>query len=395
MIEKRAVVGVKMQKMLKVLLVAPTDPKVPGDLKYLVGGENTYTQTLLTNPPKGVEYTYFSEALEKGSIEYSFLQRVLGLMVKLRILPVSGGSQIIKLKANFDLVHCHAYSIKVTPNVPIVLSDSSSNYLFLRDYINWPLLRIKLGLFFKKWLFKFLDIADCDVNLGRAKKLVVFSKFAYRTHQFLGSRSDKMEIIYPGIAGPKPFKKNLKQRGEVRILFVGTWFERKGGPILLKAFEKLSKKYSNVRLTVVGEVPKKFKVLFLKKTGPSSKFKIYDYVPRERLMREFFPNADIFVLIPPKVEGFGFSVLEAMSFGLVPIVSNVCALPELIQDGKSGFVVKAGDVNDLVRKLERLVVNQTLRKKMGELARIRFEENFAAEKSNKQLLKIYQQKENI
>ena len=114
-----------------------------------------------------------------------------------------------------------------------------------------------------------------------------------------------------------------------------------------------------------------------------------DFVPREKLLREFFPNADVFVLVPPKVEGFGFSVLEAISFGIPVVVSNVCALPELVENGKTGFVVKPGSVNDLVEKLEILIKDQTLREKMGDAARKRFLEKFSIEKSNSGLLKIY------
>ena len=108
-------------------------------------------------------------------------------------------------------------------------------------------------------------------------------------------------------------------------------------------------------------------------------------------MREFFPKADIFVLVPPKVEGFGFAVLEALSFGIPTIVSNVCALPELVSDGKTGYVVRAGNVDELTKKLEILISNKNLRQKMGEAARRSFLEKFSVEKSNEKLLKTYQE----
>ena len=59
---------------MRVLLVSPLDPKKPDDLKFLMGGENTYSRSLLKNPPPGVEYIHFSKALEKKWIEYSFWQ---------------------------------------------------------------------------------------------------------------------------------------------------------------------------------------------------------------------------------------------------------------------------------------------------------------------------------
>lgn len=391
--------------MLKILLVAPTDPNKPSDLRLLVGGDNTFTKSLLDNPPKNVKYTYYDEALTNGEIEYTLLHSFLRILTKLRILPIGAGSQCFRIKGYFDLVHCHAYGIKIDRDIPVILSDSSSNYLFLRDYVNWPMWRIKLGLTIKKLLLKIFSVLDPDVNL-RNSRLIVFSKFAFKIHQKLGIPSEKMKIIHPGLPKISHKKTDPVSSGEVNILFVGTWFERKGGLLLINAFKKLSKKYPSVKLTIVGEVPKKYKFFYSSSKGAnatesrsksrSSRLRsnnIYqiDYVSRDKLMKEFFPKADIFVLVPPKVEGFGFAVLEAMSFGIPVIVSRVCALPELVEDGKTGFVIKPNSLIDLTFNLERLIKDKVLREKMGKVARKRFEERFTLEKSNEKLLKVYRQ----
>ena len=381
--------------MIRVLLVSPLDPKKPGNLKFLVGGENTFTRTLLANPAKGVVYMHHLEALKKGHIEYLPLQKNLALLVRARVLPLSSGTQCFLIKKHFDLIHCHGYSLKIEgKSLPVILSDSSSNYLFLRDYVNWPEWRIRIGYLLRRWLFGLLGVVDADTNPNGAKKIIVFSKFAHKLHKDLGVPKEKLEVIYAGLphsysssegayaTESRSKKESSRQARTINILFVGTWFERKGGALLIEAFKILSEKYSNIRLTIVGQVPKNFKV-------QNKKLKVYDFVPRERLMREFFPRADIFVLAPPKVEGFGFSVLEAISFGIPVVVSNVCALPELVENGKTGFVVKPGSVNDLVEKLEILIKDQTLREKMGDAARKRFLEKFSIEKSNSGLLKIY------
>lgn len=396
--------------MIRVLLVAPLDPAVPGHLKFLMGGENTYTRNLLNFPPRGVEYVHYEEALKLGKIEYLAISRVLGILVKFRILPLSPGSKCFKLKERFDLVHCHIYSLKLAGAAPpVILSDSSSNYLFLKYYIHWHQWRIKIGYFFKKRLFDLLGVIDADTNLGSAEKLIVFSEFAKRIHLRLGAPRMRIEVIPAGLpdsgqdSGQARTNVARMTKEEINILFVGIWFERKGGPMVLEAFKKLSRKYPKVRLTIVGEVPEKYK-LYSSSEGVqatesrskrgssrlrSNNIEQVDYVPRERLMREFFPKAHIFVIIPPVVEGFGFAVLEAMSFGIPVVVSNVCALPELVEDGESGFVVKPGSVHDFVEKLEILITNKTLREKMGQAAKKRFEERFLIEKSNAKLLEIY------
>lgn len=376
-----------MLKVLKVLLVSPTDPDPPiggpSNLKFLMGGENTYTKTLLANPPKGIQYIHHLEAAKKGLIEYLPIQKILANLVKFRILPLSSGTQTILVKNKFDLIHVHTYSLKVEGStVPVVMSDSSSNYLFLRDYLGWPEWRIKAGLILRKSVFSKLGVLDPDTNLEKVSKLIVFSEFAKKIHQSLGAAPDKIEVIYPGL--PKMNFKKKKTRGEVNILFVGTWFERKGGPILLEAFRLLFKKFPNLRLTIVGPIPKKFRI---------DNLPIFqrDFVPREKLLVEFFTKADIFVLVPPKAEGYGFVVAEAASFGILAIVSRVYALPELVEDGETGFVIKPGSVSELVEKLEILIGNKKLREQMGKAALKRFETHFTAEISNQKLLKVYQE----
>ncbi len=369
--------------LMKVLLVAPLDPIIPKNLKFLMGGENTFTRMLLANPPDGVDYIYFEDALRDGLVEYLPWQKFLSWLVKLRILPLSAGSQCFKILENFDLIHCHAYSIKIEGRkVPVILSVSSSNFLFLRDYLGWPLWRIKFLTFIKKVVFKNLEVLDSDTNLERAAKLIVFSNYASKIYQKLGAEKSKIEVIYPGLSRRSVSQKRRER--QINILFAGVWFERKGGPLLLKAFDTLSSKYDGLRLTMLGPVPKKYN---FKNLNIFQK----DFVPYKNLLNGFYPRADIFVLVPPLTEGYGLVVEEAQSFGIPTIVSRICALPELVADGKTGFVIKPGSVNELVEKLEVLIVNQSLRKKMGEAAKKRFDGQFSIERSNEKLLAIYRQ----
>jgi len=351
-----------------------------------MGGENTFTRTLLTNPPEGVEYIHHIQALKKGLIEYLPIQKVLSNLVKFRILPLSSGTNALILRDYFDLIHVHAYSLKVEgKSIPIVISDSSSNYLFLRDYLNWPEWRIKTSYALRRRLFAKLGILDCDTNWEKAKKIIVFSNFAAEIHKQLGVPSEKIKVVYPGLPSQESQKK--KEEKDVNILFVGIWFERKGGLLLLEAFKILLQTFSNIKLTIVGPIPKN-----LKKNINIGDLSIQqkDFVPREKLLKEIFPKADILVLVPPKTEGYGFVVQEALSFGIPVIVSRVCALPEIVEDGISGFVVKPNSVEDLVEKLKILIRDKDVRSRLGKAALDRFNKKFTLEKSNRTLLKVYQ-----
>lgn len=361
-------------------MISPKDPEKPGDLKLLVGGENTFTRSLLEAPPPGVEYIHHSQALEEGSIVYSRFQKPLSFLIKARILPPDAGIWSLEVKEKFDLIHCHAYCLKLANySGPIVLSDSSSNILFLKDYLGWGEKRIAFGYKMRGLVSRSFDIYDPNLNLKRAK-LVVWSRFAKRVHQELGCDPKKIVVVPPGIE-KLPVKK--KKHQGFNILFVGIWFERKGGPQVLEAYRLLKKKYPKIRLFLIGQVPKGEKL-------PKDVWH-KSFLPRERLISEIFPQADVLVLVPPVAEGYGLVVLEAACLGVPSIVSRVYALPELVEDGKTGFVISPGSVKELSEKLELLIKNPHLKEKMGQQAQKRFLEKFWIEKTNEKLLKVYQE----
>lgn len=64
-----------------------------------------------------------------------------------------------------------------------------------------------------------------------------------------------------------------------------------------------------------------------------------------------------FYLSTSALEGMSNALLEAMSFGVVPLVSNVSGARDIVDPGRSGFLFEAGDLNDVVAKLE--LMNRT------------------------------------
>lgn len=365
---------------MKVLLISPKDPEKPGNLKFLMGGENTFTQSLLAHPPSGVEYIHHAQALEEGRIVYNRFQRPLSFLMKVGILPLDVGFQCFEIRDKFDLIHLHVYCSKLINYAgPVVLSDSSSNFLFLRDYLGWGRARIRVSYALRKFLFQKLGVYDPNLNL-KAAPLVIWSEFAKRVHQDLGGDPGKMVVIPPGIA--KLGAKKVKHSG-FNILFVGIWFARKGGPLLLEAYKILKKKYRNIHLFLIGEVPQRIRL-------PRNVWH-KDYLPREELINKIFPQADVLVLVSPVAEGYGLVVLEAASLGIPAIVTSVYALPEIVKDKETGFVIPPSNLDLLVDRLERLIKDKSLSQKMGEAAQKRFMEKFWIKKTNQQLLRVYQE----
>jgi glycosyltransferase involved in cell wall biosynthesis len=69
---------------------------------------------------------------------------------------------------------------------------------------------------------------------------------------------------------------------------------------------------------------------------------------------------------PAKSEGLGTSVIDAMALGVPPIAFSVGGLPEVIEDGKSGLLIPAGDVQAFMRGAAELFTNDALRARLGE-----------------------------
>jgi glycosyltransferase involved in cell wall biosynthesis len=139
-----------------------------------------------------------------------------------------------------------------------------------------------------------------------------------------------------------------------KILFVGTDWQRKGGPTLLAAYRRLRLKHPEAELEIVGCSPE------IDEPG----VKVVGRVPREEL-HHHFSRARVFAL-PTLLEAFGIVFVEALHFGLPIVGSNIGAVPEMVSDGVNGYTVPPGDAVALGDALERLFADDALAQQMGE-----------------------------
>lgn len=157
------------------------------------------------------------------------------------------------------------------------------------------------------------------------------------------------------------WKQKLNLKGCV-ILFVGRLIDEKGIPELLQAFTLLSQ--DNVTLAIVGsgaceqtyqnycQQKKLENIIF---TGFKSEDELVKY----------YAAADIFVF-PTRSDPWGLVINEAMAAGL-PIVCSTAAgaAGDLIKEQVNGLIVPVGDAISLSKALQRLIINENLRKQMG------------------------------
>lgn len=175
----------------------------------------------------------------------------------------------------------------------------------------------------------------------------------------------------------------------VEVLFLSNLMESKGVLILLKACKILEKKKLPYHCTIVGEEGQIRAKQFQLMVSESELDSKVDYVgPKyDQERNEIFSNTDIFVH-PTYNDCFPLVLLEAMQ-NSVPVVSTFeGGIPDIVEDGKTGFLVPQKNSQALAQKLEILINNPELRQQMGIAGRKRYEENFTLEHFEKRMVAI-------
>jgi len=168
-----------------------------------------------------------------------------------------------------------------------------------------------------------------------------------------GCDAERVVCVGAGSNAALPGGAPPDRRGQ-DILFVGVDWERKGGPDLLAAFERVRARHPEATLTVVGCSPPI--------GGPG--IRVLGRLPVEAL-HGHYQAASIFCL-PTRREPFGVVFVEAMHHGLPVVATAIGAVPDLVVEGENGYTVEVGDVAGLARHLDRLLGDAALRQRMGE-----------------------------
>lgn len=178
----------------------------------------------------------------------------------------------------------------------------------------------------------------------------------------------KKSLIESGADGDKIFKcvyglnhtffntddRKENQSNLLRCVYVGSVTEQKGCRYLFEAIKQIkSNNDLQVEFTVVGGYDPSNPLI----KSVESYCNFVGYVlPNE--LKSILLQSDVFIF-PSLADGFGFSVLEAMACGVVPICSKNAGVSDLIEDGLSGFVIDATDSDNICSKIVDLVSDNT------------------------------------
>lgn len=301
----------------------------------------------------------------------------------------------------FDVVHIHNFSQFVTR---------------LRTRV--PRVKIVLQMHCE-WLNQ-LDEALIEERLEQTDLVLGVSEFLQRKLSDRFPRlAGRFDHLHNGVDAER-FARGSDEPtvlSEKRILYVGRLSPEKGVHVLLDAFRVVLKMHPEAHLVLIGPhavVPREMILRFcadpkVKQLGSLYGRGAYEALLKEKLaaldkknvtvlgdgiahsrLPQQYHAASIFAFPSIWDEPFGMPVAEAMAAGVPVVATRGGGLPELVEHGRTGLLVKRGDPLPLADAIQDLLDNPERRQAMGRLARERIEKRFTWEHVARTLLGMYQ-----
>ena len=231
-----------------------------------------------------------------------------------------------------------------------------------------------------------------------ASLIVTISKYSLgKIQSFYDIDPGKVRIVPNGVdlekfkpGDAKTARKHFGLGAEPCVLFVGNLILRKGLPFLIEAAKQVVKEQINTKFLIVGEGPLKSKLnASIKASGLVENFVFLGNLT-EKLLAEVYQSVDVFVL-PSIQEGQGIVLLEAQACGVPVVAFGTGGVCETIRDGKTGFLVKSGNCEELAAHLLKVLSDKSLREKMGAEGRRFVYENFSWDLCANRMLSVYKE----
>lgn len=195
-------------------------------------------------------------------------------------------------------------------------------------------------------------------------------------------------VIYAGLPIPSGNLPALHRRAtsEIVIGTAGRLVELKGIEYLVRAAAALRSEFPALRVEIAGSGPQREKLEeAVVRVGLKEQVRFLGWIDD---ISSVLPRWDVFVM-PSLEEGFPIAALDAMAAGLPVVATSVGGVPELLEDGKSGWLVPSRDVEALASRLHLLIGNPELRRSMGTAGYARVRDHFSAKQMTESFVRLY------
>lgn len=210
-------------------------------------------------------------------------------------------------------------------------------------------------------------------------------------------QKDKIRVVYNGVDAERfnhnlsgdSIKKLHKLENCPVVLYLGRLSPYKGLQFLIKAVPKVLREVPTTKFLVSGAM--RYDVADLSRLIKSLKVKdaiIFTGYVSNRKVPELYAACDVFCY-PSLWEGFGLTPAEAQACGKPVVAFNNCAIPEVVDNGRTGLLVEPKNVEALAEALVSLLQDKERRIHMGLNARDRVLQLFSWDKAAQQTLQVY------
>lgn len=187
-------------------------------------------------------------------------------------------------------------------------------------------------------------------SLNKADKTIAISEFVrISLIKYLGVSENKIKVIYNGVDTERFNCKIHNKDKTLELIYVGRLIEEKGVQNTIRALSTLDS-YIDYCFKIVGTGSYESE---LKKLV--NNYNLQDkitFLGNRRDVPKLLSESDIFIHMPNWEEGFGITIVEAMSAGLICVCLNKGAIPEIIDNNKNGIIVdNLNDFNEIMKML--------------------------------------------
>lgn len=364
---------------LRILILVPD---LPNPLKRIKGGIQAAVLNLIrglaSQPAEVLVVSVTSDTIQDPTVQ---------LYPNIRIQYLSEGP------SSFSFLN---YLLFTPKGLNKIISEFKPDVIHFEEGMNFLLLRCRIpfknrhvltihGITFaearlkKNWLQRIKWYQNGIVEwLLLPKYLIHISKYSRKIFSSVAERNSP--VIFNAVA-PIFFDVPLKESMTNQILYVGVINVRKNIKSLLIALKALKDQGKRFELKVVGDFDptekyKKEVLEFIENNGLKDQIEFLGW--RSQLELEQFYEATDIVVLPSLQETLPVVIAEAMASGRVMVATTVGGIPEMIDQGETGFVYAPHQEQQLIRILADLYNQPQLMRNLGEKARKAAEEKFHA-----------------
>ena len=220
-----------------------------------------------------------------------------------------------------------------------------------------------------------------DEKIAQASFVACISDFCRSQCMMFSDRAhwSKLHIIHCGIDPAKYEEQGQRDDTSPHLVFVGRLAGVKGVPMLFEALTQVLTDVPDLRVTMVGDGPERKDLEVQAKQRGLDQVVSFAGYQSQAAVADILRQADMLVL-PSFAEGVPVTLMEAMAARLPVLTTVVGGIPELVEDGQSGFLVPPGNVQKLADRLKDLLGDPDMRARMGAHGRAKVVEEFDLDK---------------